>query len=397
MEQIERRADILQSGSRPAASTISSGLERRLRLLSRALPAASGFELRLPDGNEVRLGGGDVAFRIHAATPHAMNALASLDELRISEAYMDGDLDIEGDLLAALSLRKVLTDRHPFFRLLTTRILPLLRGQTASDRRGIEQHYDEDPDFFLSFLDREFRCYSHGFFSSPNDSLETAIRRKLDTAMVSCRMRPGDRVLDIGAGWGAFTEFAGLRAVRVTSLTISRVSERFVSELIARRGLPCRVEYAHFLEYTGPEPYDAIVNLGVTEHLPDYPATMRQYERLLKPGGRVYLDASASRSAPSTVTAKHLYPGNGKNMRLAEYLQAVEKSLFEVILLGNDTPDYARTIECWARNLDNSRDRVIERFGTRQYRRFRLYLWACLSNFLTRDLEAYHMVLQRHA
>jgi cyclopropane-fatty-acyl-phospholipid synthase len=397
MEQIERHTHFLQSGSRPAAFTISSGLERRLRLLSRALPAASGFELRLPDGNEVRLGGGDVAFRIHAATPHAMKALASFDELQISEAYMDGDLDIQGDLLAALSLRKVLKDRHPFFRLLTTRILPLLRGQTASDRKGIEQHYDEDPEFFLSFLDRGFRCYSHGFFSSPDDSLETAIRRKLDTAMASCRVRPGDHVLDIGAGWGAFTEFAGLRGVRVTSLTISRVSERFVSELIARRGLPCRVEYAHFLEYTAPEPYDAIVNLGVTEHLPDYPATMRQYERLLKPGGRVYLDASASRSAPSTVTAKHLYPGNGKNMRLAEYLQAVEKSLFDVILLGNDTPDYARTIECWARNLDNSRDRVIERFGTRQYRRFRLYLWACLSNFLTRDLEAYHMVLQRHA
>ena len=213
--------------------------------------------------------------------------------------------------------------------------------------------------------------------------------------MQACRMRPGSRVLDIGAGWGSFVEYAGCRGVHVTSLTISRVSERFVSELIARCGLPCRVQYEHFLEHRAPEPYDAIVNLGVTEHLPDYPATLRQYERLLKPGGRVYLDASASRTPPSTTTAQHIYPGNAKFLRLAEYMQAIEQSVFEVLQLGNDTEDYRRTMEYWARNLDTARETIVKRFGARQYRRFRLYLWSAVHGFRTRSLEAYHMLLEK--
>jgi cyclopropane-fatty-acyl-phospholipid synthase len=96
-----------------------------------------------------------------------------------------------------------------------------------------------------------------------------AIRRKLDTAIEACGIKPGWRVLDIGAGWGAFTEHAGKRGIQVTSLTISEESERYVSELIGRDKLPCRVVREHFLEYQSEARFDAIVNLGVTEHLPE--------------------------------------------------------------------------------------------------------------------------------
>ncbi len=78
-------------------------------------------------------------------------------------------------------------------------------------------------------------------------------------------------------------------------MTISRQSERFLSDLILQLQLPCRVLNQDFLEHAPPEPYDAIVFLGVMEHLPDFPAVLRQFQRLLKPGGRVYLDASAFR------------------------------------------------------------------------------------------------------
>ncbi len=370
-------------------------VSRKLRLLSRNLPDGRSWELRMPGGSIVPMGSGPVAFRIDAASPRGLAAMESLDEVQIARAYFDGDLDFEGDLAAALSLRSALTDRYPFVRFWIDRVQPLLRGQVECDRNWIQDHYDEDPQFYELFLDRKFRCYSQGQFAGPSESLETAIERKLNTAVESIGLTPGSSVLDVGAGWGAFVEFAGRRGIRVTSLTISQVSERFVAGLIARLQLPCKVVCQHLLEYRSAEPYDAIVNLGVTEHLPDYPATIRQYERLLKPGGQIYLDASASRTRKSATTATFIYPGNARFLNLAEYVRAVQDSAFDMLAIGNDTEDYRRTMECWARNLDDARAAIVERFGERQYRRFRLYLWAGTHAFSTGDLEAYHMVLRK--
>jgi cyclopropane-fatty-acyl-phospholipid synthase len=349
----------------------------------------------MPDGSVSRFGSGPAVFRVLATTQRGLDEMESLDEMRVASAYFDGDLDLEGDVLAALTLRTALTDRHPFLRFWTHRVLPFLHGQAECDKRWIRNHYEEEPAFYELFLDPKFRCYSQAQFSGPGESLETAIERKLTTAAESTMLRPGSRVLDIGAGWGAFVEFAGSRGIHVTSLTISRVSEEYVSALIARRGLPCRVVFDHFLEHRAKEPYDAIINLGVTEHLPDYPATIRQYDRLLKPGGRIYLDASASRS-PVTTTATLIYSGNGRSLNLAEYVQALQDSAFDILTVCNDTDSYRRTTEAWARNLEAARARVAERFGERQYRRFRLYLWACTHALSTGSLEAYHLVLRKH-
>jgi cyclopropane-fatty-acyl-phospholipid synthase len=349
----------------------------------------------MPSGSVVQFGSGPATFRVHASTQRGLAAMESLDELRIARAYLSGDLNLEGDIKAVLSLRSALIDRHPFLRFWSQRVHPFLRGQADCDRNWIRDHYDEDPEFYQLFLDRKFRCYSQGQFADPGEPLESAIERKLNTAVESTALHPGSRVLDVGAGWGAFVEFAGRRGIHVTSLTISCVSERFVSNLIARQGLPCRVLCEHLMEHRSTEPYDAIVNCGVTEHLPDYPATVRQYERLLKPGGLIYIDASASRVPQSTATATLIYPGNGRFLNLAEYVQAVQNSAFDILALGNDTEDYERTMECWAHNLDDARAEVVQRFGERQYRRFRLYLWAGTHAFSTRDLEAYHMVLRK--
>ena len=102
-------------------------------------------------------------------------------------------------------------------------------------------------------------------------------------------------------------------------LTISAESERYVNDLIARENLPCQVVREHFLEYASKERYDAIVNLGVTEHLPDYAATLAQYEKLLKPGGRVFLDACAARTkySFSSFVLSHVWPGNTTPLKLA--------------------------------------------------------------------------------
>jgi len=370
-------------------------LRKVLESLGSSIPSDIAFELDL-NGTRTRIGSGVVKFRVVIHNRRGMSSLASMDEKRIGEAYLDGDITVEGDLVAALNLRTMLTDRHPLVYLWSTYGQRLLYGQVDRDKQWIHEHYDTESDFYLMFLDQQHRCYSHGYFEDDGEPLHRAIRRKLDTAIEACGIQPGWRVLDIGAGWGAFTEHAGKLGVRVTSLTISAESERYVNDLIARENLPCRVVREHFLEYSSEEQYDAIVNLGVTEHLPDYESTLAQYQRLLKPGGRVFLDACAARSkyAFSSFVLSHVWPGNTTPLHLTSYIEAVGNTPFELLSVRNDRHNYLLTTRHWAENLDKHRDEIIARWGERLYRRFRLYLWGCVHAFSTDDVTAYRLLLE---
>jgi len=370
-------------------------LKRILESLASDLPRDTAFDVEI-GGAQLRIGTGHVKFRVAIHNQQGMSALSSLDEKRIGEAYLDGDITVEGDLVAALELRAGLTDRHPLVYLWSTYGQRLLFGQINRDKQWIHEHYDSESDFYLLFLDQRHRCYSHGYFESDDEALESAIGRKLNTAIEACGIQPGWRVLDIGAGWGAFTEHAGRRGVRVTSLTISAESEAYVNDLIARENLPCQVVREHFLEYASKERYDAVVNLGVTEHLPDYAATLAQYGKLLKPGGRVFLDACASRTKHSfsSFVLSHVWPGNTTPLHLGDYLDAVAKTPFELVYARNDRHNYLLTTRHWAENLDRHRDEIVARWGERLYRRFRLYLWGCVHSFSTDDVTAYRLLLE---
>lgn len=391
MEQIERIDN--RKRSRSISSTI---IEKKLGILSDGLVDGQAFEIQLPDRPSLRIGKGEPAFFVRVNGQQGLAALKSFDEVRIGEAYLNGDIDLEGDLVAALNLREKFNDRHPLYYLWSTYGQRLLFGQVNSDKKWISKHYDGESDFYLLFLDKLARCYSHGYFENDEEPLESAIQRKLNTAIDACALEPGSRVLDIGAGWGAFTEHAGRRGIQVTSLTISVESERYVNDLIQHQSLPCRVILEHFLEYRSDEAYDAIVNLGVTEHLPDYAATLAQYARLLKPGGRVFLDACAARTKfPfSSFVLKHVWPGNATPLQLDGYLREVARSPFEIIYVRNDRQNYLLTTKHWAQNLDRHRDEIVRRWGERLYRRFRLYLWGCVQSFSSDDVTAYRLLLE---
>ena len=234
------------------------------------------FALEFADGERHVLGDGVPAFTVRVADSRGHHALSSFDELSIAEAYMDGHLDIDGDMLAVLKFRRMLGDRRLFYYLWETYGQPYLCGQVASDRQWIARHYDLDAEFFELWLDSEFRSYSHGFFERAEETIEVAMRRKFQYAFDAVRLEPGQRVLDIGGGWGSFLEFAGMRGVHVTSLTLSVASERYMNDLLLRKQLPGRIVREHFLAFAPGERFDAIVNFGVTEHLPDYPRTLAQ-------------------------------------------------------------------------------------------------------------------------
>ena len=353
------------------------------------------FEIRLWGDRVYRFGKGDPSVKILVKNRDGLIALSKLDELQICEAYMAGNLDVVGDMLGFVSLRGALSDRHPLHSL-WRRIAPLFVGRVRTDRQAIASHYDFDNEFYLTFMDPT-RCYSQAVFEQDDETLEAAQRRKLDFAMNACGMKAGYRVLDVGGGWGAFTEHAGKHGIEVTSLTISRQSEKFLTDLIQRQQLPCQVLNQDFLEYASSEPYDAIVILGVMEHLPDYRAVLRQFHRLVKPGGWVYLDASAFRKKYSkpTFISRYIFPGDHSYFCLHEFLTDVAKTKMEVLAVHNDRHSYYLTCKAWARNLESARDEIIRRWGEPLYRRFRLYLWGSAYAFLSREMDAYRVVLQR--
>jgi cyclopropane-fatty-acyl-phospholipid synthase len=359
-----------------------------------AVQAVVPFAVSDGNGGAAAFGGGEPAFTLTARDPRGLDALVRLDRLLVGEAYLSGGIDLDGDVQAALSLRDLFADRHPF--LYAWRFVkPRLLGQEKSDHAFISAHYDVEPDFFLHFLDRRHRAYSQAVYARDDEPLEDAITRKLDFAMGAIEARPGDRVLDVGGGWGAFTEYGGRKDLRVTSITISRESERFLQDLIEREGLPCEVRREHLFEHAPAERYDAIVILGVTEHLPDYPRSLAKYRSLLKPGGKVYLDASACRRKYdiSAFMERHIYPGNGSPMCLHDYLAAVAASPFQLEAVHDDRKSYMLTAREWALRLEGAREEVERRWGRAHFRKFQLYLWGCVDGFARDDVQAYRVVL----
>jgi cyclopropane-fatty-acyl-phospholipid synthase len=275
-------------------------------------------------------------------------------------------------------------------------IQPALFGQVKSDKKWIASHYDTEADFFELFLDKRHRAYSQAVFAHDDEALEDAETRKLDFALDAVGAKPGDHILDIGSGWGSMVEHAGRKGIRVTSLTISKASKAYVDKLIHEQNLPCQVLLEHLMQHRPKEQYDGIVNCGVTEHLPDYPGTLRQYHKLLKPGGRVYLDASAQRikNGQGSFMARYVFEGNGSLLCLHEYLAAVAKSPFHLSGVWDDRHNYYLTTKAWAERLDAHREVIERRWGPQLYRIFRLYLWGSSEGFYSGVLDAYRVVLQ---
>ena len=353
------------------------------------------FEVTLPDGTVQRFGLGPPSFDVTLKNGRALRAIASLDEGRIGDAYLAGDIDIEGEMLRPFELRRSMKDFH----LLTAAwrfIQPLLFGQVFTNRRAISAHYDIDPEFFLSFLDPKTPCYTQGVYEDPDETLDVATLRKFDYCYEGCRLKPGDHLLEIGPGWGAWFEYASRRGVKCTGISISPVSIDYLNRRAKELGFDWELVYSDLLEYKTDRKYDAIVIMGVIEHLPQYKLVLDKFASLLKPGRYIFLDGSActKKYELSSYMVKYIYGGNHSFLVLHDFLDKLAQTPLQVLEIFNDRYSYFLTFQQWARNFDRNRDFVVERFGEFNYRRFRLYLWGAAYEFLSRSLDCYRMIIQ---
>src|SRR3569832_1296791 len=250
------------------------------------------FDVIMPDGSTQHFGKGPGTFRVIVPSSKGLRALASLDEGRIAAAYLDGDIDLDGDMIKPFELRTSMKDFHRVTEAWRF-IQPLLFGQVHTNKQAISSHYDIDSEFFLSFLDPVTPCYTQGVYDSADETLDAATLRKFDYCFEKLKLKPGDHILEVGPGWGAWFEYASRRGIKCTGISISRSSIDFLQRRARELSYDWELIHADLLAYQTDQRYDAIVIMGVIEHLPQYDRVLAKFVSLLKPGGYVFLDGSA--------------------------------------------------------------------------------------------------------
>ncbi len=386
----------IQTKPRSSETSISGPMRFLLRRFTGHFANVSvPFDLKLPDGSIVNFGKGAPKFHIHAKTRSALRALASLDEGKFGDAYVQGELDMEGDMLAPFALRGTMKDMH-FVAWAWRFIQPLVFGQVHTNKKAISAHYDLDPGLFLNFLDPITPCYTQGVYANDHETLDVATLRKFDYCFEKLGLKAGDRILEIGPGWGAWFEYASKRGVKCTGITISKVSKEYLDGRAKLLGYDWEILMSDLLEYQTDKPYDAIVIMGVIEHLPNYLAVAQKFRTLVKRGGKIFLDGSATvtKYELSSFMVKYIYAGNHSFLDLGDFVSKVSKTPLRITELFDDRHSYFLTFQQWARNLDANRATVIEKYGDFNYRRFRLYLWGAAYEFLSRSLDCYRLILE---
>ena len=379
---------------------------------------ARRFSIRLWDGTLIPASE-SAGFTLCVNHPGALRtAFKPPVDLNAGRAFAAGLLDIEGDMEAAVDELLHAIDRPGGAALvqltLLLRRLPIaplpelreahLRGKRhslARDRAAIGFHYDQPVAFYQTFLDPNL-VYSCAYFDDGVTSLEQAQLAKIDHCLRKLRIRPGERLLDIGCGWGALVVRAAKEfGAYVLGVTLSRSQEEEARRRIAAEGLQerARVERWDYRELPTTT-FDKIVSVGMVEHvgrekLPEYFSTAY---RLLKPGG-LFLNHGIARQnhamkdgKASGFMGRFIFP-DGELVTISDALQFAEKTGFEVRDVENLREHYARTTRAWVANIERNRARAIGEAGEQSYRAWRLYMAGSAQGFRTGRMGLFQSLL----
>jgi cyclopropane-fatty-acyl-phospholipid synthase len=410
---------------------------------STALQARGGEPRRITLGllDELFQGAGDqqVGFRLWDGTlwpdagprpatvvlqhPGALRAmLLPGHELGLAEAYLYNDFDVEGNIESVFDLADAVARRTSGWRKKIRSARDLLRlpaeseehtgrrgparlsGERHSverDRQAVTFHYDVSNDFYALWLDSRM-VYSCAYFSELGEDLDTAQARKLDYICRKLRLRPGQRLLDIGCGWGGLVMHAAEHyGVDATGITLSRPQVELANRRIAKAGLAdcCRVLAQDYRQVDGSQPYDVLVSVGMFEHVGEelLPAYFGQAMTLLTPGG-VFLNHGIARRATDkpphgpNFNDTYVFP-DGELTPINATLRAAEDSGFEARDVESLREHYALTLRHWVRRLEANHARALEFVDEPTYRVWRLFMSGSAHGFTHGRLNVYQTLL----
>ncbi|GHE98525.1 class I SAM-dependent methyltransferase [Streptomyces griseoluteus] len=384
---------------------VRTGAAHRLAVLVEdALGAPLPVRLRAWDGSET--GPSDAPVVVLSSRRALRRLLWQPGELGLAQAYITGELDVEGDLAEGLRAawtsarergahtpRLTLADWARAVgeaarlgvvgpRLPAPATEARLRGDRhtkARDRAAISHHYDLSNDFYRLLLD-DTMAYSCGYWTAEDMDPADAQRAKLELICRKLGLTAGSRLLDIGCGWGSLTLYAaGRHKARVTAVTLAREQAAHVREQVRERGLEHLVEVVcqDYRDITGSA-YDAVATVEMGEHVGDeeYPAFAAALHRMVRPEGRVLVQQmSRGANAPGGGAFIEAYIAPDMHMRpLGDTVALLEAAGLEVRSTESMREHYVRTVAAWHRTLERRWDEVVALVGTETARVWRLYL-----------------------
>lgn len=338
------------------------------------------------DGNEYRIGEGEPAFTVIFRKRIPVSELMKSTSLALGEAYMNGDLEIEGNLYEALDhflgqMGKFSTDKHALKKLLFS------SASKKSQRKEVRSHYDIGNDFYKLWLD-ETMSYSCGYFMHDDDTLYDAQVNKVDHILQKLYLKEGMSLLDIGCGWGYLLIRAAKKyKIHGLGITLSEEQYREFRERIRREGLEeyLDVKLMDYRELKDSElRFDRVVSVGMVEHVgrENYQLFLDCVKHVLKPGGLFLLHfISALKEHPGDAwMKKYIFPG-GMVPSLREMLSYMAEDEFHTLDVENLRNHYNRTLLCWKNNYSGQVDKVRKMFDERFVRMWDMYLSSCAATF----------------
>lgn len=338
------------------------------------------------------------------------------DMTALVDAYLNDDVDVEGDLEKLFTLVDYLNDLKPscFDRiriLLSALRLPSARRSSIADKlkaytrsnsfEAISHHYDVGNDFYNLFLD-ERMIYSCAYFSDEQQSSDDAQRDKLEHICRKLRLKPGMHLLDIGCGWGGMAIYAAQNyGVNVTGVTLSKEQHDLAREKVNALSLQDKVEIklCDYRELRGQEEYDRVVSIGMFEHIGtrNYPVYFGLIHRLLKPGG-VFLnhgitnDSGWDDSPERRFINNYIFP-DGELARVSTVIHAMEEAGFEIADAESLRPHYVLTLRKWLLALTEKNEQARRIVGDATYRLWRLYMSGSAYYFDRGNTNVYQILV----